>query len=94
MWVLGIDLIQFIRHKLLGNKHFYLLSYLAGTLDFSLFFFNTCFKKALKAGLVACDCNPNTWESEASLNWREVLCFKKKKRKSKTQREKVQSGRF
>lgn len=35
VWVLGIDWIQVIRLELLGNKRLYLLSYLAGTLDFS-----------------------------------------------------------
>lgn len=34
----------------------------------------------------------NTWESEASLNWREVLCFKKKKQKQNPERKYSQEG--
>lgn len=62
---------------LLGNEHLYLLSYLAGPLI--LVFKNTCFKKALKLGSVAHDCNPSIWESEASVNGKEMLSFKKQK---------------
>lgn len=62
---------------LLGNEHLYLLSYLAGTLDFS--FLKYLLQESTEARLVARGYNPSTWECEASLNWKEMLCFKKQK---------------
>lgn len=71
---------------LLGNEHIYLLSYLAGTLDFS--FLKYLLQESTEARLVAHGYNPSTWECEASLNWKEMLCFTKQ---SKIQRKKIQS---